>query len=252
MPATRKGNTRSSRRRAPYTKTRRTGTGKRVSALASSRVSYDRRIVEAPSVGLGQAAHTRLRTFFHYSIVLSAGGQWAGFLKPGSCFDPCGDLAALQPNLFDNWKAMYGRYLVVGASVKVTIAPQSAANPTVALTSGGTLVSYPSINSTAKTTIQDAASQPYAKTVMISPEGEPKTLYFRMDHKKVLGRRGPLDSEINGGLVTADPVANEFMVLPLFYQSAYTAATSANKHLEIEIVQDVWFDRRINVNDIIE
>jgi len=250
MPAVRKASKRSSRRSAPYSKTRSSTRGKPVRKLASSRVTYDRQVVESPSVGLGQGAHTRLRTFFHSPWTLGATGLFTGFLKPFSCFDPCGDLASLQPNLYDTWKTVYGRYLVISATVKISLASTGAASAT--LSNSGTLVAYPSIDPTAKTTVQDAASQPYSKTILYQPGNDKNVMYFKIDARKVLGKYGPLESLANGAAVTADPPSGQHVVLPLYFESLYRAATSPGVTAQIEIVQDVWFDKRINVNDIIE
>jgi len=218
--------------------------------FARNDVRYDRQVVESPTVGLGQGARTRIRTFGHVQVTFGATGIFAGFLKPGSCFDPFGDIAALQPNLFDIWKGVYGRYLVLSATVKVTVVSRLVgATATDALT----IVGYPTLNSTAKTTLQDAASQPYARTTMYGGAGtEPKSLYFKLNHHKVLGKFGPLESLANGALTTADPTSGQFMVLPIFIQSTKNDAAPGQAVLEVEIVQDVWFDRRVNVNDVIE
>lgn len=253
MPAVRTPyrTSRTSRRRTPYSKTRYSGPRKSVRALASTRVPYDREVIESPHVGLGQGVRTRIRTFGHVQMVVGATGIFTGFLKPGSCYDPFGDIGTPQPNLFDVWKGVFGRYLVLGATVKMTIVSQSSIAAAVA--NGGTLVAYPSITSTAKTVLQDAASQPYAKTVLYGGAGaDPKTLYFKLNHLKVLGKYGPLESLANGGLVGADPTTGQFMVLPIFYQSTVGTATSGNLTMEVEITQDVWFDKRLNVNDVIE
>ena len=81
------------------------------------------------------------------------------YLKPGSCFDPTGDLAAIQPQMFDQFAAIYSRYKVNSAVVRVKVTGQEG--------SGGTVwvgAIYPAVDSTALTTYQAAASQQYAKT----------------------------------------------------------------------------------------
>lgn len=220
---------------------------KRPRTFGQRRVTYDRRVIESPSVGLGQGARTRIRTFQHVQVVLGATGKFAGYLKPGSAFDPFGDIGIVQPNLFDTWKSVYSRYLVISARIKISIGSQ------VGTGNSGTLVAYPSLNSTAKTTLQDAASQPYAKTTLYHGAGsDPKPIYFNLDHLNVLGKWGPLESLANGAATNSDPITGQFMVLPIFYQSALASSTSGNLTMEIEMTQDVWFDQRKNVDDIIE
>lgn len=247
---------RRSTRQEPYvrTKARRTTTGKRVAPLASGRLSYDNAVVEAPSVGLGQSSRTRLRTYFHAPITLSATGQWKAFLKPGSVYDPTGDVIAsvLQPNLFDQWKQVYDRYVVLGATVKISLSSQGFLNG-AGYVEGTTQVlsGFPSVNAATKTGIADYESQPYAKKVVFCSGGNPVKVMWKLDHKKVLGRFGQIDAAENGSLVTSDPAAGSFMVLPLMIQSSYTNTGGPPAFLEVEIVQDVWFDKRKNLEDVI-
>ena len=217
--------------------------------FAVSRVAYDRRVIENPTVGIGSAARTRLRTYFHYAMTPSATGFWTGYLKPFSCDDPCGSLGVLEPNLYDQWKAMFGRYTVISAKVKIGISQQGTQSSGY-INSTSDFCGWPSIDNTAKTNIQDASSQPYAKQVLQSGSGDPKYLYFYLDNKKALGRWGPLDPEVQGAAVTADPT--EQVYLNLAMQSSYTSAAPNSNTLMIEIVQDVWFDQRRSINDVVE
>lgn len=219
------------------------------SKFASSRVPYDRAVIENPAVGLGSAARTRLRTYFHYQLVPGATGFWTGYLKPFSCDDPCGSLGTLEPNLYDTWKALYNRYTVISAKVKIGIGSQGVTGATYINTTSD-FCGWPSIDNSAKTNIQDASSQPYAKQVLQAAAGDPKYLTFYLDNKKQLGRWGPLDPESQGALVSADPT--EQIYLNLAMQSSYTAAAPNNCTLMIEIIQDVWFDQRKSINDVVE
>jgi len=214
-----------------------------------STVPFDRHVIENPSVGLGSAARTRLRTYFHYSATQSATGFWTGYLKPFSCDDPCGTLGTLEPNLYDTWKSIYNRYTVISAKVKIGIAPAGVVT-NLQINATTDFVGWPSIDNTAKTTVQDGASQPYAKQILSAAGGDPKYLTFYLDHKKQLGRWGPLDPEVQGALVTADPT--EQIYLNLISQSSYTQAAPNAITLFVEITQDVWFDQRKSINDIVE
>jgi len=191
-------------------------------------------------------------------VVATAGtGVFTGFLKPGSIFDPSGDIAAMQPQMFDQFAAMYNRYKVNSFTVRMKITGLEAAG-NVAGTSGWVACAYPAIDSTALLTYQAAASQQYAKTTSsgflvannaagafgIGSEG--KYLSFtKMKHASVIGDR--VDPYDNGALVTGDPTALQYAVLPMFIQG-----TQVGAHrwlLEIDIWQNVTFSQKKNTVD---
>lgn len=205
----------------------------------------------APGVGLGMSATTVLRTSFFTNVASAASGIFTGFLKPGSAFDPCGDLAAIQPQMFDQFSAMYNRYKVNSCNIriKITGTNSSAATPAYAWVAAA----YPAIDSTALATYQAAASQQYAKTTsggfqILTSAGvgnEGKYLSFKLDHNAIVGARS--DTWDIGALVTGDPTALQYMVLPLFLQG--TAAQLCNWLLEIDIWQNVTFSQKKNTVD---
>lgn len=206
--------------------------------------------VAAPSVGLGSSVTTVLRTSFFYNATAAAGtGVWTGYLKPGSAFDPTGDLAAIQPQMFDQFAAMYSRYKVNSATVRVKITGATAG----AATSVWVAAAYPAVDATALTTYQSAASQQYAKTTSggfqtnaaggIGTEG--KYLSMKMNHNAVVGARS--DTWDIGAPVTSDPTAGQYMLLPLFVQA--NAATASTWVLEIDIWQNVTFSQKKNTVD---
>ena len=76
-------------------------------------------------VGLAAGLKTQLKTvIFYNATTVAANGVWTGTLKTGSCFDPTGSLSSIQPAEFDQWSALFGRYVVTGGSVKVTVIPK--------------------------------------------------------------------------------------------------------------------------------
>ena len=100
-------------------------------------------VLSRPNVGLGRSVSTRLRTCIFYN----ANDNGQGFvvqLYPGSCFNPMGSAAAIQPVLYDQWKAMFARYVVTGATVKITVTPQVEQNAVSSVVSG-VCAAYPSI-----------------------------------------------------------------------------------------------------------
>jgi len=208
------------------------------------------------NVGIGASTTTVLRTSFFYNATAAAGtGVWTGYLKPGSAFDPCGDLAAIQPQMFDQFAAMYSRYKVNSANVRIKITGQAgSANFQSVWVAAG----YPAVDSTALATYQAAASQQFAKTTsggfviavgagnaLIGAGGEGKYLSFKLNHDQVVGSKS--DTFDIGALVTADPTALQYMVLPMFLQA--NGAGACTWVLEIDIFQNVTFCQKKNVVD---
>lgn len=203
------------------------------------------------NVGIGASTTTVLRTSFFYNATAAATGVFTGYLKPGSAFDPCGDLAAIQPQMFDQFAAMYNRYKVNSFYVRMKI--------TGALGQGGSLVwvgaAYPAIDPTALATYQAAASQQYAKTTSggfqqggapaAGTGSEGKYLSIRATHNAVVGARS--DTWDIGALVTSDPTALQYAVMPIFLQS--NAAGASTWVLEIDIYQNVTFSQKKNTID---
>jgi len=215
----------------------------------TSKASYAKATVAiaTPSVGLGTGARTQLVTSFFANVTPVAGtGVFTGYLKPGSCFDPTGDIAAIQPAAYDQWAALYGRYLVEKCKVVIEYSRQTV---TAAQQFAFVAAAYPSISATALATYQGAASQPFAKTLLcgVNDNTTSNTMIFNLDHKKVLGQKEGLSSIDNGGVVGADPPANQFMQLPIFIQNANVGADPVT--LKITMIQTVFFDRRIQVVD---
>jgi len=207
----------------------------------------------APRIGLGPSCKTILRTSFFANCTAAASGIFTGFLSPGSCFDPSGDQSTIQPNTFDQFAAVYSRYKVDKAIVHMTVTGQ---NSSTGVGVGGSwhMAAYPSVSSTALTTFQGAASQPGAKTISgsyqlssgnVGTGAEPKTVKFNLLHKAILGTA--VDAYDSGALVTADPTAGQFMVLPFFIQA--NTAVAATFVIEVDIWQYVTFLQRKNVVD---
>jgi len=202
----------------------------------------------APSVGLGASVTTVLRTSFFANVTATVGtGVFNGFLKPGSCFDPCGDLAAIQPQMFDQFASSYNRYKVNSCTVRVKITGNLGGIAWVA-------AAYPAVDSTALATYQAAASQQYAKTNSgvfntigaASLAGAPsKSLNFKLNHNAVVGAKS--DTWDIGALVTADPTALQYMVLPMFLQGSSVGAHTWV--LEIDMFQNVTFAQKKNTVD---
>jgi len=215
------------------------------------------RVVAAvgPTVGLGTSLTTNLRTSFFYNATANgATGVWTGFLKPGSAYDPTGDLAVIQPALFDQYAAVFTRYKVNKFTVKITIIGQQGSGN---LAPAWNAAAYPSTDSTALTTYQAAASQPWARTVIgtfttvngtppIGVGSQKELLYFKdISHDAVIGVKG--DTYDTGAGIGADPPSGQYAVMPLFVQASGNYAATFLLH--IDMWQNVTFNQRKPVAD---
>jgi len=215
------------------------------STRAITKSSYARALVGARGAGVGPSLKTQLKTIFWYKVTAAGTGIATFSLKTGSAFDPTGSISALQPNEFDQLKTLFGRYVVLGGSVKVDISnvPITAGNPADPFV----CAMYPDIDATVKTAFQDAASQDWAVRKNGSSGGNTVTLYQKFSHAALLGKKGPISSEDNGALCTADPTAGQFINHNVFIQGP---GTSGYQYVVlVEIIQDVYFDRRITTSD---
>ena len=208
----------------------------------------------APSVGLGTSATTVLRTSFFANATSSAAGIVTVFLRPGSAFNPAGDAAAMQPQMFDQFAQMYERYKVNSATIHWRVQGATSDQP-----AGSTVwhaAVYPAVDSTPLPRTA-AASQQYAKTLSggfqtvisaVSPLGvgaEGRTFVFKLNHDSILGSKA--DAYDAGALVTANPANKQHMVLPMFLQSNQTGVS---KYVfEIDIWQNVTFSQKKNTVD---
>ena len=208
------------------------------------------RALAAPSVGLGASATTVLRTSFFYNATAAATGVWTGYLKPGSCFDPTGDLATIQPQMFDQFASMYSRYKVNSAICRIKITGAMS----VPLASVWVGACYPAVDATALSTYQAAASQQFAKSTSggfqyfgssLGVGNEGKYLSMKLNHNAVVGAKS--DTWDIGAPVTADPTTGQFMVLPIFLQAS--GGNASTWVLEIDIWQNVTFSQKKNIVD---
>lgn len=198
----------------------------------------------APTVGLGRSLKTKLKTSWYANVTPFAGtGIFTGYVSPGSCFDPTGDITTHQPTFFDQLKLIYARYLVTGATVEVEALRQQ---PNGAASYGFLIAAYPTTVTTPLTTFQDASSRPYAQSRIVGGTDVAK-MYFKMNTQKIVGSRLPVVAEDCGALVGANPAVGQSIQLPIFIQNA--VPTDEKVILKFTMIQDVIFDQMINVVD---
>jgi len=206
-------------------------------------------IFASRNVGMGSSAKTVLRTSFFANLTAAGTGIFTGYLKPGSCFDPCGDIAAIQPVLFDQFAAVFQRYKVDSAEINIKILGKTGGADGVY---SYVAAAYPAIDPTALATYQGAASQPWgqarlgnfasgsAAAVAIGMGSTWTSMKFKLVHDSVVGSKS--DSYDSGALVTADPTAAQYMVMPVFIQSNAAAASTFTIH--VDMFQHVTFSQR--------
>jgi len=197
--------------------------------------------------GLGRSLKTKLKTVFFFNFVPAGTGIYSGYLNLGSCFKPCGSFNDIQPAGYDQLKALYARYLVTGATVKIKLTGTYRGDVNNDADSAQWVATaYPSTVTTIPTTFQGCASQPYSQNVTFSDD-ETASMYFKLNTQKVIGSRLPPIAEDSGALVGADPATGQNIILPIFIQNNTNVVGTGM--LLIEIVQDVIFDQRIQVVD---
>jgi len=209
-------------------------------------------ILAAPGVGVGRCMETKLRTcIFAQCQANMATGVFTGSLNIGSCFNPFGTIAAIQPALFDQWAVMFARYMVKSAELRIRICGSGGTSGT---SLAGTPLGVPWVAASYPTTtltpvaadFQAAASQPFAKQTRGYGCTPIAPMVHKLDAAYILGRTVPCIPEDNGALVGANPASGENMVVQLFINCAVLAQPYYT--VELDLVQTVWFDQRIQVD----
>lgn len=205
-------------------------------------------VIYRPDVGLGRSVATRLKTCIFANISFASGTPSIYNLLPGSAFNPMGDLTSIQPASFDQWKVLFARYLVTGATVSIEpVFSATAAHigEICCLCTG-----YPSTvvgPIAASATFQGYASQPWAQSRNVNQGVVTKPMFWKMSTQKIVGSRLPPVAEDCGALISASPGTGQNMVLPLFTQTNVVSTSTLT--YRITIIQDVIFDQRIQVVD---
>lgn len=234
-----------SNKRSTKTYKKKSRTSKPYATNWLSRYKPSSSAISAPSVGLGRSLKTKLKTVFFANCAHDGTGVFKGYLNPGSCFDPTGDISTVQPAGYDQLAALYARYLVTGATVTIEVVPSIPVSATGNIFNS-ICAAYPSTVSTALATYQGAASQPYAQSGIYGPNHNVK-MFFKLDTQKIVGSRLPVIAEDAGALVGANPTNGQSIVLPIFLQ--YATAAAVTSIIKVTIIQDVIFDQRIQVVD---
>jgi len=205
------------------------------------------RAINHGAPGLSRSLKTVLKTSFYANLVHGASGVFNGYLTPGSCFDPCGDISTLQPCMYDQLAALYARYLVTDAEVYLEFAPSMVVTGNDTKANNSVVAVYPSTVSTALATYQAAASQSYSQVGTFGPFKSLK-LKFKLNAQKIVGSRLPVIAEDCGALVGANPATGQNMQLPIFIQHSNANAGEPTM-IRVTIIQHVIFDQKIQNAD---
>jgi len=201
--------------------------------------SYAGVLSSLSGVGLGPSLQTQVKTVFVTTLTTNATGFLGARIKTGSCFDPTGDLSTVQPIEFDQLAALYGRYCVTGGTLKVSVAGINTEPFSVGI--------YPTTETTWKSSFWSSAGQDFS----IVKQGDvtnPIRFYQKFSHAALLGKKGPVNPEDNGAATTADPTSGQFISHMIVIQSANVAEATSYSIL-VELIQDVYFDRKIATSD---
>lgn len=207
-------------------------------------------VIYRPDVGLGRSVATRLKTVVFATVATSTAAPVVFQLLPGSCFNPLGDLTSIQPASFDQWKVLFARYLVTGATVHFEVTTVGPTGAGTSITATGVVAAYPSTvvgPNAASATFQGYASQPYAQSLLCPVGASPSKMTFKLSAQKIVGSRLPVLAEDQGALISASPTTGENMVMPVLFQEFSNVSTSMV--VKVTIIQDVVFDQRIQVVD---
>ena len=152
---------------------------KRAPRRALVKSSYARALTSSTGVGLGPSLKTQLKTVYFTTITTAASGFYSGSLKSGSCYDPTGSFSTVQPAEFDQLAAVFGRYVVLGGYVRVSIVATSSA-------AGFACCIYPSIESSPKADFQSCASQDNSVRRLVVDMDPPTDLFCTRDFLTLL------------------------------------------------------------------
>lgn len=200
------------------------------------------------TVGIPPGIATVLRNAWFMNVDTAITGRAQFALNLGSAFNPGAALYSGQAPGWDQFTAIWQRYLVTGGYMKIEICKATNQFPTANTTFRSFVTaSYPSLSGVPVADYQDAASQEYAICHSATPNNK-VVHYRRFDHGKLIGLKTKIDSDTHGATITANPTPGRYAIENFFIQN--NEAAIAQFQVLVEIVQDVWFDQKIPIIDI--
>lgn len=155
-----------------------------------------------------------------------------------SCFDPLAAHSAIQPNGFDNLKAMYQKYMVEGGQLKLKIYNFSGTHPIIC--------TYSNRSAADALTQIELMNQSPSMTVIIPPF-ETRQITLRFNSANILGKE--LDEDTCAALYSADPTSQVIGELRVTSTTIADVAQDCSHRIVLELAQNVRFFKPINVVD---
>lgn len=196
--------------------------------------------VRSLSFGFPDVFKTRLKynEVVHLSSILPSYLAYATY-RANSVYDPNYAIGGASPRFFNQFKAVYDKYVVLGCKVKVMFSNQSTTVPAnVLIWFGDELLLLPTFN--------DYAESRYKKLNTIgSSQGEGNTtLSMFMPMKKLLGQNSLNSDPYVYSYVNTNPTDEVFFAL---VASATDSSSAVNVYATMEVTYYVLFKGVKNV-----
>lgn len=202
-------------RRAPASSSANNNNRKRSRAVAFGR---SRPFIGLPSEMWVQLMYHETQTYTHTS-----GAMGNQVYRANSVYDPRYAVGGHQPTGFDELAALYQRYLVTAASLKVEASCLTAGGSNIPLT----VAIVPCLEVNTLTDIDTAVEQPLAKSITYSGSASDTSTYISktcyLNVRKLFGVR-TLDDVDYSAAVTTDP--NQACFFDCYMRPANQASTS--------------------------
>ena len=173
----------------------------------------------------------------HIFTTTATAGSTDTIIRANSVYDPEFAAGGGQPTGFDELAALYSRYLVNAAKVKVTLVNYSA--------TAAKLVVSPSPDSSSFSSILAAATQPYAKQVIVggSSGASMRSVSLYMTTKAARGLNGnsPIADDELEATTTANPTKQWFFHV---VHGHLDGTSASNQEIQCEITYYVDFFKR--------
>lgn len=166
-------------------------------------------------------------------------GIYQALLKPGSVYDPWGTLANVGSQLVSTWNTVYSAWVVEKFYLKLEFARTSPGSESTSFIATG----YPSVESGAVLTYQDAASQNFARHVLCAPSDNTtsNTLSWSVDCGKFMNRRVTV-ADNGSSAWNTDPPPAQFVSFNLFIQNVTNSAQQIT--VKATLYQTVRLEKR--------
>lgn len=204
------------------------------------RRKWKRRMFPRPFFYLSPPAKITMRMKGTVQLTLTGGASTEShYVKLNSCFDPFGDISAIQTPWFDKMASMYNYYMVTSAAFSVhTVERRTDDSVRYCI--------YPSRASAVATTFANATGQIHAKNAVLhkEPRNEPSGIRVFTTFSRLDG--SPLDESQDAALVTADPT---HLMYGYILFAKVLAGNLSSDEFNVSVEQNVVFFGRVSPMD---